>query len=234
MIANVGTRRRADAAFTLLELMVALAIFLIATALVWGSLAQTLKARAILETIELRYQGVRLALGRISRELSMAYLSKNDTPGAVEPRTYLIAERHASSAEISFSYMGHQRLYRDADESDTAVVTYFVESDREDRGKQNLYRRETRRIAPRDERDLGAAYVACEDVVKFELEFWDATKEEWQDEWDTKNADGQPDHLPSKVRIRLVVRDEKGRDTPFVTETQIFLQEPLWFQGGRS
>lgn len=229
--AGRGHATREEGAFTLIEVLVVVAIFAIAMAQVLLSVSQSLRARADLEAIEERYHGVRLALGRLTREISMAYLSKNDVPGAIEPRTFFSAERHASGARLAFSYLGHQRLYRDADEADTAVVTYFVESDREDRSRRNLYRRETRRIGQPDPREKGAAYVACSDVQSFEVQTWDPQREEWQDEWDTTQLDGQPDRLPSKVRIRLVVKDERGRDLPLVTETRVFLMDPLYFTG---
>ena len=40
-------------------------------------------------------------------------------------------------------------------------------------------------------------------------------------------ADGQPDRLPSKVRITLTVRDERGKEVPFQTQARVFMQEPL-------
>jgi hypothetical protein len=33
--------------------------------------------------------------------------------------------------------------------------------------------------------------------------------------------------LPSRVRITLTARDERGREVPFVTEARIAIQEPL-------
>ena len=41
---------------------------------------------------------------------------------------------------------GHQRLYADAREADTAAVAYFGVRDRNDSHKMNLMRRETRRL----------------------------------------------------------------------------------------
>jgi hypothetical protein len=43
----------------------------------------------------------------------------------------------------------------------------------------------------------------------------------------TTAADGQPDRLPSRVRITLTVHDERGKEVPFQTETRIAMQEPL-------
>ncbi|MCA1665080.1 MAG: hypothetical protein LC659_12565, partial [Myxococcales bacterium] len=43
----------------------------------------------------------------------------------------------------------------------------------------------------------------------------------------TNALDGQPDRLPSKIRITLTVHDERGKEVPFQTEVRVAMAEPL-------
>jgi general secretion pathway protein J len=219
------TRRQAG--FTLVEVMVASAILAIISGLLWGSLSQTANTKKHIEAIQDRNSQVRMALARMSREIAMAYISDHEDPTIADKRTRFDAHPRGSIDEVTFSYMGHQRLYKDAAESDTAVVMYYGEPDPLDRRKTNLMRRESRRLQASDpRRGPGDAYVLCEDVVRFKVNYYDRQKKEWVDEWSTVNADGQQ-YLPWRVRLQLIVRDERGKEVPFVTETRTMLTERI-------
>jgi len=123
---------------------------------------------------------------------------------------------------------GHQRLYSDANEGDTSQVAYFGMADRQKPGKMNLVRRETRRLGNvKMEQAPGQADVVCEDVVLFRLDYYDLRDKQWREEWSTASADGQQDRLPSKVKITMTVRDERGNEVPFTTSVRLPIQEPL-------
>jgi len=67
--------RRRTSGMTLIEVMVAMALFAAVGALVYGGFAQTSRAKQKLETQLDRYHEVRVALERMVREISMAYVS---------------------------------------------------------------------------------------------------------------------------------------------------------------
>src|SRR6185503_9394111 len=73
----------------------------------------------------------------------------------------------------------------------------------------------------------GESDIVCDDVVSLRLSYWDARDKLWREEWVTTSADGQPDRLPSKIKITLTVHDERGKEIPFTTETRVAMQEPL-------
>jgi general secretion pathway protein J len=213
--------------FTLIEVLVAVSILAMVTTLVWGSFRDTFRTKTAVEAQSARYRTVRIALERVAREISQSYLSQNEDTSQQERRTLFLGKRKNDVDELRFSYFGHQRLYQDADECDTAQVYYFGARDR-DNNWTNLMRRETRRLGnDRPENLPGSTDVLCDDVVRFRLEYWDARDKQWRDEWATIAADGQPDRLPSKVRVTLVVHDERGKEVPFTTTTRIAMQEPL-------
>jgi len=215
-------------AFTLIEVLVATAILAMVVTLCWSSFNGTFKTKRAVEDQSARYRTVRLALDRLSRDLSMAYLSQNEDTGQPERRTLFVGKRHFDVDEARFSFYGHQRLYQDANECDTAQVEYYGMRDREISGRTNLMRRESRRLQyQKIEDQAGETDIVCDDVVRLKLDYWDSRDKVWREEWVTNTADGQPDRLPSRVRITLTVHDERGKEVPFQTETRIAMQEPL-------
>ena len=89
-------------------------------------------------------------------------------------------------------------------------------------------RRESRRLGYLKPEELsGETDVMCDDVVQLKLTYYDSRDKQWREEWNTTSADGQPDRLPSKVKIVLTVRDERGQEVPFTTQVHIAMQEPL-------
>jgi general secretion pathway protein J len=214
--------------FTLIEVMVAAAILAMVSTLVWGSFSQTFKTKSEVEAQSGRYRTVRVALERLARELSMAYLSQNEDSSQQDRRTLFAGKHKNGIDEVRFSYYGHQRLYADANECDTAQVAYWGQRNRDDGRKTDLVRRESRRLAYyKIEDQPGESDVVCDDVVALKLEYWDARDKQWREEWVTNAADGQPDRLPSRVKITLTVHDERGKEVPFTTEARIAMQEPL-------
>jgi len=199
-------------------------------ALAWGSFSFTARSKNASERSIARYQQVRTALNRIARELSMAYLSKNDQVGALRPRTLFVGKRGGRVDELTFSTLAHVRLRENARECDQSVLRYSVAAEGPGRaGRQRLLRRESRRLGSDREADEdGAAYVVLDDLRSLRFEYYDAPAKEWREEWSTVAADGQPDRLPDIVRIVVTVLDEREREQTFRTAARTFLRDPLW------
>jgi general secretion pathway protein J len=214
--------------FTLIEVMVAVSILAIVTTLTWASFKQTFATKSAIEAQAGRYRTVRLALERMAHELSMVYVSQDEDTSQPERRTRLVGKHHNDIDEVLFSYFGHQRLYQDANEADTALVGYYAARDRDDSRKTNLMRRETRRLSYlKIDEQPGEADIVCDDVIKLKIDYYDRRDKVWRDEWVTTALDGQPDRLPSKIRVTLTVRDERGTEVPFQTEVRVAMAEPL-------
>ena len=205
-----------------------MSILAVVTTLVWGSFNDTFYTKTTVEANSARYHAVRLALERMAREISMAFLSQNEDTSQQERRTFFVGKRQNDIDELRFSMMGHQRRYADANEADTSQVLYFGKRDRWNSRINNLMRRETRRLANLRPMDApGESDLLCDDIIRLQLDYWDAREKQWRDDWSTLSADGQPDRLPAKVKITLVIRDERGVEIPFQTEVKLLIQEPL-------
>lgn len=221
--------RRASAGFTLIEVMIAMSILASITVLVWGSFQQTFRTRRLIEGNLTRYRAARVAMDRILRDVQMAYLSQNNVPGTEQtPRTFFEGQRRPDIDELRFSYFGHQRLYADSKEGDTAAVGYFSGRDPDDPRRLNLYRKETRRLqADRFENIPGEVELLCDDVVRLEIAYYHPDRKEWIENWRTTSADGFPNRLPSRVRLRLLVHDENGNDMAYMSETRLAMIQLL-------
>ena len=88
-----------------------------------------------------------------------------------------------------------------------------------------------REMVPAKQRPLIdiAAEVLCDDVVRLELSYYHPDRKEWLDNWRTSQADGFPDRLPSRVRVKLVVHDDSGQDLAFASEVRIAMFQALDF-----
>ena len=220
--------RRGAGGFTLIETMIAVSIMAMVTTLVLASFQDTFKTKSVVEANAARYHTVRIAIERVARELTMAYLSQNEDTTLPERRTFFVGKRKSDIDEVRFSMFGHQRLYADAHESDTSQVLYFGARDRDDSSVINLLRKETRRLGNLKPTEApGESDIVCDNVVRLQLDYWDGRDKKWRDEWSTATSDGQPDRLPSKIRITLTVKDERSREVPFQTEVRLPMQEPL-------
>jgi general secretion pathway protein J len=223
-------RAARERGMTLLEIMVALAVLSMMLVSVWSGLQGTLRGMELTSKIQDRYSGVRNGMSRMVDELGHAYLSFNRPVGETRHFTLFEGRDNGTADSVTFSNFAHLRIRRDADESDQCVIQYFLEEDAEDSSRTHLYRRETRRLTgdrPEDLAQFAPAFVLIEDVVHFDVKYWDATREEWLDDWATMRTDGQADRLPPRIKLEIGVEDGDGEVEYFVTQAKTVLIEKI-------
>jgi general secretion pathway protein J len=224
------TPRRATSGFTMIELMLALAIFGFITTIMWGSFSQTANSKRAIQSEQERTHSVRVALMRMAREIEMAYLSDNENTAITHRRAPFVASSRVDVDELTFASFAHQRLRAGAAEGDTALISYFGARDPDDRRILNLMRRETRRLQAEDYRTLpGEAYILCPDVARLKFAFFDHKKREWATDWSTLDATGVA-YLPTHVRIMLTVIDERGKEVTYSTDARIQMTEKVAYR----
>lgn len=215
--------------FTLMEVALAVAILAVMATLTWGSIARTFDAYETVTGIDGRYHNVRVAMNRMSRELSMAFLTAARRDKGKERMWETIFKAEASSpiAKIHFTAFGHQIMRQDAKESDQSEIGYYGEADEDIRGQMNLMRREDPRI-DREPEEGGRSYILAEGIKEFKLRFFDPKDDDWTDTWDTEDSE-YAGRLPSIVEMTMVIEDENGKDLKFVTKTRINLTKEISF-----
>ena len=218
---------RTQRGLTLMEVALAIGILAIIATLTWGSVARSFDAYETVTDIDGRYHNVRVAMSRMAKELSMAFITSNRRHQGRERQWQTLFRGESASPfyEIHFTAFAHGILRADAKESDQSEIAYFGAPDRDDPRKLNLMRREDPRIDTEPD-EGGVSHVLAENIKEFELRFWDPRREEWTDEWDTEKSDFAG-RLPPIVEIKMVVEDENGKDLNFITKTRINLVREL-------
>ncbi len=214
--------------FTLVEVMIAAAITAVVGALVAGAFGRAAAARELAEAQDERFTGTRLALSRMAREVSEAYLSEHYDRKRFRDRPTIFRGKDGGERDtLLFATFAHARLMRDAKESDEAVVEYQLEADPSRPGEQALYRREKPRIDDEPDRG-GTRAVVLEHVKGFDVKYWDWKRQEWVREWDTSQTDYK-DRLPTRVRLAVKVQMPDGAERTFETQARIAIIRPLDF-----
>jgi general secretion pathway protein J len=223
------TRARLPRGFTLMEVMVAVAITALMGALTLNAFTTSLKAREMVEGEAERHRMVRAAMSRMVREVGAAFVSDRYDSRRFrdqsERPTNFVGERE----KLLFASLAHQRLYADAKESDQVVLEYAVETspDASARGRKDLVRRANPNLYGEDRMDRGGTKdILVEGVKRVEFAYWDSDKKEWDDEWDTRRVERKA-ILPTRVKITLVLLDEAGKEIPYTTQTRVILNTEM-------
>jgi prepilin-type N-terminal cleavage/methylation domain-containing protein len=225
---------RRQRGFTLVEVMVSIAILSVMMILAWSTVSQTLAARQRFGAIELRNREARSALARIVRDLEMAYLSGNEDRSQTDTRTYFVGEASGDVQAVRFSAFAHMHLYADATESDQTVIAYFGAPDPVDRRMVDLMRKESRRMsgpAGGEKWDAlpGETEPIFTGITKLKLAYWDPINQEWKESWNTQSVDQGGMKLPDRVRVQLSYLDENGKEITLTSQARIYMQELLQF-----
>jgi general secretion pathway protein J len=190
---------------TVIEVMVAMAILASVGSLVYGGFAQTARSKSTLDKQLNRYHELSMAMERMVRELSMAYMSVhiNLVPSLQGQRTTFIGKDSGFGDRIDFTSVSNMRVFRDAKESDQNELSYFV-TDAPDGNGHVLARRMSVRVDDKPN-EGGRVEVLLTDVLEFDLEYLDPVNWEWQKSWDAVEGVGQQNRLPVQVKISLTV-----------------------------
>jgi general secretion pathway protein J len=213
--------------FSLMEVMIAVAIVAFITAILGGSMVRQMEAKEMLDTYSERQNTARIALLRIAREISMAYLSKHYN--CAERRTQtLFKGKNGTREPLLFTSFAHYRWRKDVHESDQNEISYYIDNDPVLSGKKALFRRESRRITE-DPGETGVEYVLAHDIEGLDVSFYNADTDAWEDEWDTTRSE-KKFRLPMFVKLELTLPMPNGqKPQTFTTQSRIMLQEALSF-----
>ena len=227
------TRRAAERAMTLLEVLVSVGILAMVGTLIYGALDGMQRSRVGIERVGDRYHQGRQALSRVSRELQSAFLSMHQPLQiATSVRTTVfIGTDSGTSDRLDYTSFSHQRLVRNRHESDQNELSYFMGRDPDVRDKYDLLRREQREI-DLDPTHGGVVNVLCEDVTAFELMYLEPSTDTWLSSWDSSQManQGQYGRLPLQVKVTLVLRGGEGeRPIKLMTKVALGMQTPLTF-----
>src|SRR5438477_1751366 len=199
--------------------MIAVAVLAMIGAVTYEAFDGAYDLKHRVEKAEDRDQTVRGALERISREVSMTFLSEHYDHKRFRTRpTFFKLKDGRGEADLTFTSFAHERLHLDAKESDEGVFQYRLE--RDDNGNNSIFRR-VKPIIDEDPDRGGEKAVLAEDVLKLTIQAWDPKDREWRDEWDTNSATRAGQILvPPRIKIAVTLKDENGKEKTWSTQTR--------------
>lgn len=190
-------RTPTHAGFTLVEVMIAVAILASITALMWASISNMFHMRDVIEQRSERFHEVRVTLNRMTKEIAAAYLAgpefgAEELPGedstaamtdeeqvdeaafqqtgAQRVQLGMIGDEH----ELSFTTMAHVRTMDRERASDHAEIGYFIRTERDVDGRmvKTLMRREDT-TADDNLQKGGVIYKMLPEIDSVTFEYWD-------------------------------------------------------------
>jgi general secretion pathway protein J len=230
-------RKRGLFGFTLIEVLISIAILAAITSLLFGAFSALKRSKDGLSRLQDRQREGRLAMARITRELQSAYLSAHAplNQALIVQKTIFKGERGTPSDRLDFTAFANRRLDRNSHVSDQCELSYYGSPNPDGSGQNDLVRRVDTELDLEPEKG-GKVEVLATDIDLFDLQYLDAQSGQWQETWDTTQSTGQPDRLPLQVRIILVLNGgsraaaERGRGTiRLVTKVALPMIAPLTF-----
>ena len=201
---------------TLMELVLSISIIAVITTISYSVLhgsaqiANEAEARS-----DLNKMG-RNAMRILSRELAQAFISQNQTEYF---KTVFKAEDRDPVDEVYFVSKAHEKRYANRKESNFAEYGYFSDSDWNGGNFRTLVHREATIVDDEPERG-GTVLALSHNLRSLNLRYYDKTKEEWLDEWDSESSD-QMNRAPDAFEIRMELEDDEARTAAFFTRIPV-------------
>lgn len=229
--------RQAAAGFTLVELLVAVAVLSLVTSIVYGAFAGLESTREGVTRLSDRHRQGRAAMRLMSQDLRGAYLSGhrpfNESLLVVD--TAFAGARGTPAYRLDFNTFSNRRFELDSKVSDQAEISYFGAPSTEVSGQVDLVRRLSDRIDEEPESG-GRVHLLATDIDLFECAFLDPQTGQWKDEWDSTQGLEEAGRVPLQVRLLLMLNGgaRRGAGTSrqplrFMTKVSLAMRNPLAF-----
>lgn len=186
---------------TLLEVLVAIAVMAVIATLTWTAIGGSIQARDLLAGNDGVQASARVVLGRVTRELQLAWLTPN-LQTVQTYRTVFVGQDTGDVDTLWFASLSHQRHYRDARECDQTEITLWGERD-PDGDAWVLLHREAPRVDQEPD-EGGTILPLAYGVMSLNLRYLDGNTGEWEEEWSSVGVE-QANRLPRAVQIVMVL-----------------------------
>jgi len=232
-------RQSCNKAMTLIEVVIALALFSMVAVFTISNTSVGLKLKNKLQGSSDYYHNIRTAVRQIERDISLAFHSYQDTKQGELNRQQKLATGPYETYTISsffkgekdkllFSSSSHQRLYKDTNEMDTSEVSYYLESDPDNQGLFNLYKRQSTFVDEDIERG-GSLYLIANGIESMSFRYLNPTlkngEESWVEKWDSTSGD-YVSMFPLAVEVTMVFVPIKQSEMKLKVVQKIKLLNP--------
>ena len=198
--------------FTLLEVLVAIAILALVATLVWSSQSVVFSAsRRLTKKLDMSRMG-HLSIAKLEADLRSAYLFATPVHlgggdrGEQWVKTEFVGLDAGEHDSVRFTSFAHQRLFKEARESDQAQIAYRIGSRDIDGERTDVLERNESDVTEAHSETSGKWVPVAEGVTALDLQYWNPQTKEWKAEWNSTGVDNT-NRLPGAVRITLKLAD---------------------------
>jgi len=202
--------------FSLIEILIAALLLGMIGIILMQSLSSALDVRDRVLAISGRHHLIRQALARMTRELSMAYVSDNRNKANLVVDTQFMGRKDS----VSWVAFGGLRHRQNAKESGEREISYFIKDG-------NLVRREKPNPG-RQPFEEGRVKLVCPKIDSLSLKYWNPVTSAWDSEWKTEGKPMNAVTLPPRVRIELSAKINDDETEKITTEIEIWLTKPIF------
>jgi type II secretion system protein J len=190
-LSDTAALRKKSRAFTLIEIMMAMAIFSMVVTAIYATWTLIIKSAKIGQEAAAQVQRERVTFRTFEDALVCARSFQADL------QHYSFVVENGSAPTLSFVARLPEFFPRSGRFGDFDVrrVTFSLENGSD--GQQQLVLRQTPILMDTDETEQQFPFVLSRNVSKMEFELWDARKGKWVDEWTTTNE------IPSMIHLTL-------------------------------
>lgn len=218
------TRNRRQNGFTLIEVLLALAIFTIIGVATVRHIQQLVNTKNAAFSDLDTYNGVRAAISMLRFDLSQAFHILYDELG--EENKLAVQQNQAVAHtlfdgrknELVFTALSHRAYYTGLRESEQTEISYFLQN-RQGAKFPSLMKRESELI----DADLyqgGQVYTLMENVSSLAFQYWDEKTGKWVDDWNSDNGEFR-DRFPLAVKVRISTVGENKKEMRIEAEFKV-------------
>lgn len=218
---------RKNRAFTLIELLLALAIFTVIAIATARTLQQIRNTKESAFKDLDRFSAMRTALAVLRDDVRQAFhvlyndLGKDAVAllSQARPTPHTLFDGRKNS--LVLTSVSHRVYYKNRRESEQAELSFFLQEKGKNQGS-SLMKRESGRIDA-DPYQGGAVYTLLDDVTSLEFSYYDPTQQKWVDDWSSDGGNYR-DKFPPSIKVKLTSVTADGQKLQ--AETQIKIAFP--------
>jgi general secretion pathway protein J len=189
---------RPRAAFTLVEIMIAIALLSLLIGAVYSTWVLILRSAQVGQSTAAQAQRERITVRTIEDSLMCVQSFQAST------KYYTFVVQNGDQAELSFTARLPEVFPRNGKFGDFNVrrLTFAIEPGAD--SQNNLVLRQNPILMDLDKDEQAYPLVLAHNVKKFAIECWDPVRLDWADEWDNTNS------IPTMVRVSLELGGNTG------------------------
>ena len=189
-------------AFTLLEVLIAIAIFSVVLGTIFSTWLLIMRASRVTQEAAAQVQRQRVAIRTIEEGLTSIQSFQ------ASMKYYAFIVENSGTPTLSFTARVPDGFPRNGKFGDFNVrrLTFSLES--AGFSENNLVLRQKPILMDMDEDEQKSPLVLARNVQRFDVECWDTNAVDWVGEWDDTNS------IPPLLRVTLVLGGKKNIDNP--------------------